>query len=265
MNKNEVVRGEGAAQNGNLQHLSYSTAKEIYRKGVDYAVAEKLGKVQKTYGKSVDIGTLAHAMVLGGDPNWVVNPFDSFRTAEARKWRDSVDDKVMIISEDEFEQAGKIADAIKNHPLAKELLDETNHEIELKAQIEKLNFVGYADLISKDRKIIADIKTTAQFDDFRYKVFRNDYDLQASVYRLFGTPETKYYFIVAESIAPYRVQIFGTSKEFFDRGDEKLDKAIREFLEFRKRDGETDLDKINFNIGETDSLLLVEELGDWSI
>lgn len=261
-----MSRYGSAIKNNNLDHLSYSTAKEIYRKGIDFAMAEKFGKVDKSFGKSVDIGTLAHAIVLGGDPNWVVNPFDSFRTAEARKWRDSIDDRTMIISESEFEQAGKIAEAIMKHPLAKDLVDSTEHEIELTAKIEGVKFLGYADLISKDRKIIADIKTTAQFDDFRYKVRRLDYDLQSSIYKLFGEKDVKYYFIVAESVAPYRVQVFGANgQEFSDSGDTKLDRAIREFVKFRERKGENDLEKINFNIGETDSLLLVEELGDWSL
>lgn len=63
---------------------------------------------------------------------------------------------------------------------------------------------------------------------------------------------------------PFRVQIFGTSPEFIDNGNVKLQKAIESFNEFRQRPGANDLERITFNIGETDILEQVEELGDWS-
>jgi len=36
----------------NINHFSYSMAKNIYRKGIDYAVALKLGVIEKTYEQS---------------------------------------------------------------------------------------------------------------------------------------------------------------------------------------------------------------------
>lgn len=249
-----------------IDHLSYSTCRKIYRKGVDYAIATKLGKIDEPTTKALDVGTMAHAMVLGGDPYWIVSPFDNYRTAEARKWRDEqLASKALIISETEFDQAGKIADAIKRHPLAMRLIGKTRHEIELKADIDGVaKMLGYADCISDDRSVIADVKTTAQFDDFKYRIYKNDYDLQAAVYKLFGADDCQYYFIVAESVEPYRVQVFGTSEGFVERGRQKLDQALSEFVQFRERPGDNDLDRLNFNIGETEDLNLVEQLGDWS-
>lgn len=247
----------------NIDHLSYSTCKLINTKGIDYAIASKLDLVDVSYGKQADIGVMAHALVLGGDTDWVVSPYSDFRKKEAREWRDSQTAK--IITEEDFEQITRIAEAIKRHPLAQQLLDRCELEQRLQAKINGIDFVGYADGISKDRTIIFDLKTTGQFDAFKGKWYaiNQDYDLQASVYRLFGN-KPKYYFIVAESVAPYRVQIFGTSEEFLESGDVKLDSAIREFLEFRQRDGDTDLDRIDFSLGEKNDLDLVTQLGDWS-
>ena len=157
----------------------------------------------------------------------------------------------------------KTALAIWAHPLAKELLESCDLEQKLTAKIEGIEFLGYADGISKDRKILFDLKTTAQFDAFKWQSFRNDYDLQASVYRLFGD-SADYFFIVAETVAPYRVQIFGVDEEFYEGGNKKLQHAIEEFQKFRSRVGETDLEKINFSVGETGNLERVEQLGDWS-
>jgi hypothetical protein len=246
----------------NIDHLSYSTAKKIYRKGIDYAMGTKLGLIDETYSKAVDIGTMAHAMVLGGDPQWVVSPYSNFRTKESQEWRDA--QTVPIITDTDFEQICKIADAVKSHPLVRQLITVCEKEQELTAKIDGVKFLGYADGISPDRTILFDLKTTAQFDDFKYKAFRYDYDLQAAIYRFFGVKDCRYYFIAAESIAPYRVQVFGTSDTFIEHGDDKLFKVLQEFKAFRDRNCESDLERITFNIGETSSLDNVEELGDWS-
>jgi hypothetical protein len=246
----------------NIDHLSYSTAKKIYRKGIDYGLGTKLGLITETYGKAADIGTMAHALVLGGDPDWIVNnQFKDFRTKAAQEWRDA--QTQIIINEKEFEQIEKIADAIKRHPLAAKLIESCELEQKLKATINGIEFHGCADGISKDRKILFDLKTTGQFDMFKWSAFKSDYDLQAAIYSLFGN-NAKYYFVVAETCEPYRVQIFGTSPEFIESGNDKLNKTIEAFVRFRSRPGDNDLERISFNIGETDILEKVEELGDWS-
>lgn len=245
----------------NIDHLSYSTAKKIYRKGVDYALGTKLGLVDEAYGKAADVGTMAHALVLGGEPDWVVSDFENFRTKEAQSWK--ANQTKIVITEKDFQQITQIADAIKRHPLASQLIESCDLEQKLKATINGIEFHGVADGISKDRKTIFDLKTAGQFDQFKWSAFKNDYDLQASVYSLFGD-EAKYYFITAESVAPFRVQIFGTTTEFIDNGSEKLQKAIDAFNLFRQRPGASDLERINFNVGESDTLEKVELLGDWS-
>lgn len=252
---------EKTIEQTNIHHLSYSTCKKIYRKGIDYALGTKLGLIQETYGKAADIGTLAHALVLGGDPEWVVSPYDNFRTKAAQEWR-AAQTKI-VITEADFDQILATANAIRRHPLAMQLVESCELEQKLTAKVEGIDFVGYADGISKDRKTLFDLKTTGQFDQFKWTAFKNDFDLQASVYRLFGD-EADYYFIVAETVAPYRVQIFGASEEFYDGGNVKLQKTIEEFKKFRERPGESDLERISFNVGETTDLNKAEQLGDFS-
>jgi hypothetical protein len=208
----------------NIDHLSYSTCKKIINKGVDYALGTKLGLIDETYGKAADIGTMAHALVLGGEPEWVVSPYSDFRTKEAKEWK--AEQTKIIIKESEFDLICSIADAIKKHPLAQKLIDSCELEQKLTATVNSIKFLGYADGISSDRKIIFDLKTTAQFDSFGGKWFaiNQDFDLQAAVYQLFGD-NAKYYFVVAESVAPFRVQVFGTANEFIDGGNAKLAKS----------------------------------------
>lgn len=245
----------------NVDHLSYSTAKKIYRRGIDYALGTKLGLIEETYGRAAELGTIIHALVLEDKADFIVSPYDDFRSKAAREWKAEQTDT--IVKPDELEVILGTAEAIRKHPLASQLIESCELEQKLTAKVEGIDFVGYADGISKDRKVLFDLKTTAQFDQFKWQAFKNDFDLQASVYRLFGD-NADYYFIVAETVLPFRVQIFGASDEFYEGGNRKLQHAIEEFKKFRLREGTNGLERISFNVGETDVLEKVELLGDWS-
>lgn len=248
----------------NIDHLSYSTCKLILNSGIDYAVGVKLGLIEESYGRAAELGTLIHALVLEDRTDWVVSPYDTFRSKDAKAWKAVQTQEV--VKPDEETCIVKTAEAIRRHPLAVELINACALEVEIEAKFKGLKFTGKADGMSADRTVIFDLKTTAQFDRFltdRWYAIRQDYDLQAAVYTQFGI-DPKYYFIVAETVAPYRVTVVSVDDEFVKNGKAKLDNAIAEFNTFRKRSGETDLDRLSFNIGEVDSLADVQELGDWS-
>lgn len=244
-----------------IDHLSYSTAKKIYRRGIDYALGTKLGLIEETFGRAAELGTLIHELVLEDKTDWVVSPYEDYRSKAAREWK--AEQEGQIVKQDELDTITRTAEAIWKHPLAAELLQSCELEQKLKAKVEGIDFVGYADGISKDRKTLFDLKTTAQFDQFKWQSFRNDFDLQASVYNLFGD-KANYYFIVAETVVPYRVQIFGVDEEFYEGGNKKLQYSIEEFHKFRQREGNSDLERISFSVGETNNLANVELLGDFS-
>lgn len=250
----------------NVNHWSYSSAKNIYHSGIDYAVGLKLGLIEKTYGKAVDIGKLAHAHLLGGEQEFVVKQYPDYRSKEAREWRDA--QTLPIIDEAEFETICTIAKRIKSHPLANQLVlgENARHEVELKAKIEGKDWVGRADVVGvhgDEIKYCLDVKTTARFDDFKWEARRMDYDLQAALYSLIAKCESKEFFwVVAETVAPYRVGVAMASSEFIDSGFVKLERIVSEIKRFDKRAGKTDLEKVNFNINETMDDILV--LGDWS-
>ena len=77
-----------------------------------------------------------------------------------------------------------------------------------------------------------------------------DYDLQAALYSLIAKCESKEFFwVVAETVAPYRVGVATASPEFIDSGFVKLERIVGEIKRFD-------------NINETMDDILV--LGDWS-
>lgn len=242
---------------------SYSSMKLILDSGIDYAVGGKLGLLPKPDSKYIDIGQLVHEKVLGGHEAFVSSPYPDFRTKAAREWRDlQVELGRTIITDEMAAIADQVAKNIKAHPLSEKLLlaPGIKHEQEMFAKANGVDLRGKADAIKLDAEamIITDIKTTAQFDKFFKQAYWLHYDLQAANYTMIGAHHMKvdpalvnYYFCVAETVAPYRVQYFHASIEFVESGERKLFQCIEAIVAFGDK-------KPNFLPTE------IKELGDWS-
>ncbi len=240
--------------------------KKIIDSGIDYAVGAKRGLTPAPSSIYIDIGQLVHQTILGGDEVFVTSPYSDFRTKVAQEWRDQQKENGVIVVTDEMANSvNSIVKNIQDHPHTPKFLvsDSIKHEQELFATTaEGVKLRGKADaisLIDKESLIITDIKTTAQFDKFFKAASWNHYDLQAAVYTLIAASHLKvdpslinYYFCVAETVAPYRVQYFHASLEFVEAGERKLRTCIDEIVSFGQKDP-------NFLLEQ------IKELGDWSL
>ena len=248
----------------NRPEWSFSQMKVILDSGIDYAVAAKRGMLPALAGKSLDLGQLAHMFVLGGEAkDFVVSPYETFRTKEAREWRDSVTKAgKTIVDQAQYEAISSIVDNTEAHPMSQKLLKgkQVKHEVELFATASGVKLRGKADaiLVDGDSLIITDIKTTAKFDEWKYWTFRRHYDLQAAVYSLIGSAVTKvapafcnFYFCVVETVFPYRVQYHHASLEFLENGERKLHQCLEAIKAFGDKEP-------NFLIED------INELGDFS-
>lgn len=245
---------------------SYSQMKTILDSGIDYAVARKQGKIPGPKSPAIDLGQLAHMMILGGSDQFALSEWPDYRSKAAREWRDSQEEQgKIVISKAQWNDIENIVANIEAHPHFNKYLgkgDKAFHELELYATADGVKLRGKADYLKKidgDGLIITDLKTTAQFDGWARKAYYSHYDLQAAVYTLLGanathskTEFTNYYFCVAETVAPYRVQFMHASLEFLESGERKLRKCIDTIKEFGDREP---------------SFLLtgIEELGDYSL
>lgn len=244
---------------------SCSDMKPILDSGIDYAVALKRKMITQNYGDAVNLGQLAHMYILGGDPKiFALSPYADFRTKEAKSWKAKQEEAgKYIINQRQYEAIGKIVDNVEVHPLSKEFLAKENakHEVELYATANGVKLRGKADyLLVKDNSLVfTDLKTTAKFDDWKYKAMRRHYDLQAAIYSVLGafaygisTSLVNFYFCVVETVEPYRVQYHHCSIEFMEHGEAKLAKCLEEIKKFGNKEP-------NFLIEE------VNELGDFSL
>lgn len=144
---------------------------------------------------------------------------------------------------------GEIAENIKKHPYSKEYIfgKGIQHEVEMDAVLAGIPVRGKADALKigkgRDHITVLDLKTTAQFDQFKYRVFRNHYDLQCATYSVIAAATqgrnlqsdmdfVDYVFCVAETVPPYRVQYMRVNQEFVNHGIDKLNACLTAIKEF---------------------------------
>lgn len=214
-------------------NLSPSFLSKVYERGYDYAVAEKLGMIEKDT-KSMSDGRLMHEIIaekLGGAKAKVVmQEFDNFRTKAAREWRDSQPDDVFIVTAEKLELFNSIADRVIAHPVVKELLGRGEVKVEniIEKEVGGYNVKGIIDaLVLGDKKTSVDWKfvATQVFDDFARKAYYQHYDLQGATYDFLEEPAEQY-FVTIENEAPHRIQVHKCSESFLIGGATKFMDAL---------------------------------------
>lgn len=267
----EKIKAERAAYHERPE-WSYSQMKVILDSGIDYAVAKKIGMLPAPESKAIDIGSLVHQSVLGGDGEYVVSPYPDYRTKAAREWKqEQIDAGKIILTEAEELMIGDIAKNIKEHPYSQKYLygEKIQHEVEMYATLEGIPMRAKADAIrfyeNNEKLTILDLKTTSKFDMFKWTNMRNHYDLQCAVYSALAAASmgknllsdmdfVEYIFCVAEVVPPYRVQYATVTKEYVEHGLDKLNACVKEIKEWNKRESKIP----NFQLTEW------LELGDFS-
>lgn len=239
-------------------NLSPSFLSRLLLKGYDYAVGEKLGLVQKETS-SMNAGKVMHSFLSGAFGGKIddiaISPYDDFRSKEARNWRDSQPDNVLIIKQKEADLYAELTERVKNHPEVKKILEGAKIEAEktIERKVKDYKVKGVIDLIAeKDgMKIVIDHKFVGSqiFDDFERKSRYSNYDLQAAVYDFLVNP-THTYFLVIESEAPYRIKMCYASSSYLEAGASKFDRALQVIKQEAWRTPSFDL------VG-------VQELKDW--
>lgn len=237
-------------------NLSPSFLSDVYGKGYDYAVGNKLGLVEKPESSAMSDGKLIHALIdqrLGGQQAKIaISPFDSFRTNAAKEWRDSQPDDTAIVTEEKMEKLNEIADRVINHPVIKPMLEKAQPEKVVLKEANGFTVKGILDVVTEyEGKTVIDWKfvNSKNFDTFHKQSLWNNYDLQAAVYN-YLVDATHVYFGVIESESPHRIKMFYCNPSFLDSGATKFDKAFKILSKENWREP-------NFDITD------VTELEDW--
>lgn len=111
------------------------------------------------------------------------------------------------------------------------------------------------DAISQGSDAIFDVKTTSKFDRFKSEVKYRFYNMQARLYQLaankyFGG-EFTFYWIVIETVAPFRVTRYQCHVDMLQRGGELINEAIANLNYYQESGVNFDLPEIAPVIGQS--------------
>ena len=173
---------------------------------------------------AMQLGSIVHGIALedqrrGDDLEWIVSPYDSFRTKEAREWKEEkAEAGLMVLTEKEYLKAQAIALRARR-AIKKALTDEIEWgfaeydvEVEVGGSFNEVDLCGLIDVVPENPEILLDLKTCSSIGDERALsrvIFDRDYHMQGALYcdlyahqhNLKESPGFGFVFI--ETVSPY--------------------------------------------------------------
>ena len=153
----------------------------------------------------------------------------------------------LCLLESEVDRIEIMTDKIMTNDICKGLIEgsKVTYEepgiIELEGEMWK----GKADIINNEEKLIIDLKTCADIHKFKWSANKYNYDSQAYIYsKIFGY---EMLFIVIDKTT-FQIGIFDCSPEFYNRGADKVKRAVDQYKLFFKSEG---FDPQQFFINQT--------------
>jgi hypothetical protein len=147
-----------------------------------------------------------------------------------------ISDGELCLLQHEVDTIELMTEKMLANDICKGLIRDTNTEYETPGitELEGQLWKGKADIINHNEKLIIDLKTTADLNKFRYSASKYNYDSQAYIYsKLFGY---EMIFIVIDKNT-HQIGIFDCSPEFYERGKDKVERAVQAYELFYKSEG----------------------------
>jgi len=182
-------------------------------------------------------GKLFHWKILEPDK------FDALNIVEvasknSKTYKAAVEEFGEVFTRPEITKAEDLALTLLANTEASEYLVGAEFEIPAIGMIEGMPFRGKADIIRG--KQIIDIKTTMDIKSFSYSAQKYSYDLQAALYlRLF--PDAEEFIFLCIDKKTKDIAVYECSAEFLERGEDKLQRGIRDYKYFFQ--GNVDVDQ----------------------
>jgi hypothetical protein len=214
------------------------------------------GSFGKKYLSNSDIGTLlTNPLALGKQqaarPAFLVGGYfhtailepdklSKFKIIEATTRNTKVYKEIsggeLCLLQHEVDTIELMTEKMLANDICKGLIRDSNTEYETPGitELEGHLWKGKADIINHNEKLIVDLKTTADLNKFRYSASKYNYDSQAYIYsKLFGY---EMIFIVIDKNT-HQIGIFDCSPEFYERGKDKVERAVQAYELFYKSEG----------------------------
>ncbi|MCP4253585.1 MAG: hypothetical protein GY775_09270 [Candidatus Scalindua sp.] len=211
------------------------------------------GDFGKKYLSNSDIGTLlTNPLALGKQqaqrPAFLVGGYfhtailepdklKNFKIVEATtrntKAYKEISGGEMCLLKHEVDQIELMTEKMLNNEVCRDLIRSGNVKYEQPeiTELEGQMWKGKADIVNHDEKLIIDLKTTADITKFKYSASKYNYDSQAYIYsKLFGYEML----FIAIDKNTHQIGIFDCSPEFYERGKDKVQRAVQAYELFYK-------------------------------
>lgn len=134
----------------------------------------------------------------------------------------------LIVTQDQYEHALSIKNAVHNHEKASLLLQQGQAEMSIFGKIENFDAKCRVDFLNTKHNVIVDLKTTnsAAPDEFAKSVWNYRYHVQAAFY-LDLTKAERFFFIAVDKEKPFNVELYELEPEAIERGRQEYKKDIQ--------------------------------------
>jgi len=139
----------------------------------------------------------------------------------------------LCLLQHEVDQIELMTEKMLGNEVCNDLIRSGNVEYERPGitELENQMWKGKADIVNHDEKLIIDLKTTADITKFKYSASKYNYDSQAYIYsKLFGYEML----FIAIDKNTHQIGIFDCSPEFYERGKDKVQRAVEAYELFYK-------------------------------
>jgi len=211
------------------------------------------GEFGKQYLSNSDISTLLNnplalgkpleprpAFLVGGYFHTAIlepDKLKQFRVIESTtrntKAYKEISEGELCLLQHEVDKIEKLTDKVLANQICFDLIRGNNNEYEKPGitELEGQMWKGKADIINHEEKLVVDLKTTADLQKFRYSASKYNYDSQAYIYsKLFGYEMV----FIAVDKNTEQIGIFDCSPEFYERGKDKVERAVQAYELFYK-------------------------------
>ena len=202
------------------------------------------GDFGKQYLSNSDISTLlknplalkepsksnAHFLVVGYFHTAILEPdkIKNFKIVDSSSRNTKVYKEMsggeMCLLQHEVDMVENLVSKLMDNKVCRDLIAEEKGEYEVPAITELYGqmWKGKADIVNHSEKLIIDLKTTSDLDNFKWNAKKYNYDSQAYIYsKLFG-----YEFIfIAIDKKSGQIGLFDCSSSFYKTCEEKVEKA----------------------------------------
>ena len=142
----------------------------------------------------------------------------------------------MCLLQHEVDLVDNLISTMLNNKVCRDLISEEASEYEI-PQITELfgqMWKGKADVVNHNEKLIIDLKTTSDLDNFKWNAKKYNYDSQAYIYnQLFGY---EFVFIAIDKKSG-QIGLFDCSDKFYNSGKDKVEKASEAYDLFYNTEG----------------------------